>query len=246
VNTTATATGPRVEIFATTRWTVVLAAGRRDEPQAAAALEELCRTYWYPLYVFARGRGLSKEDAEDSTQELFRRLLSRNDFDGLTAERGRFRAFLLAAMKHFLANEWDRSRALKRGGDNPLLPLDWHQADARYGLDLAAEAGPDTLFDRAWAVTLLERVIGRLRAETEGEGKAALFEAAKPFLTVGGASIPYAQAAATLDMSEVAVRVAIHRLRQRYRELLRDEIRQTLADPGQTESEIQSLFSAFA
>lgn len=234
------------EIFATTRWTVVLAAGQRPSPEASVALEELCRTYWYPLYAYLRRQGCSHEDAEDLTQAFFARFLEKDYPEGLSSEKGRFRAFLLAAMKHFLANAWDHASRKKRGGGVVHLSLDWQHADSRYQIELADQLSPDKLFDRAWAVTLLERVITRLRDENVGEEKARMFDQLKPFLMVGKGAIPYAAAASQLGLSEGAARVAVHRLRRRYRELLREEISQTLADPGQAAEEIQALFSAFA
>src|SRR5689334_16551695 len=139
------------DVFATTHWTVVLAAGKRHTPQADHALEELCRTYWFPLYAYVRRRGHSKEDAEDLTQEFFARFLAKNYLAGLSAERGRFRAFLLASLKHFLMNEWDKSQRLKRGGGAVPLSLDWQTADTQFQIAASAEAGPDTAFDREWA-----------------------------------------------------------------------------------------------
>jgi len=257
----AGAGAPR-DSFATTRWTVVLTAGRRTTPQADAALEELCRTYWYPLYAYVRHQGHSKEDAEDLTQAFFARFLEKNYLEGLSSEKGRFRAFLLAALKHFLANEWDRAARQKRGGGAKLLSLDWQDGETRYqaggaaaGTDsqfpngrklVSVPAAPEKLYDRAWAVTLLERVVARLREEHAAAGKARLFEQLKPFLMVGRVgNPPYAQAAAELGLSEGAARVAVHRLRRRYRELLRDEIAQTLSDPAQVAEELQALFRAF-
>jgi RNA polymerase sigma factor (sigma-70 family) len=234
------------DIFATTRWTVVVAAGRQASPQAAVALEELCRTYWYPLYAYVRRQGRSREDAEDLTQSFFARFLEKNYLDGLRSEKGKFRAFLLAALKHFLANEWDRANRRKRGGGVAPLSLDWQDADTRYQIDPADNLSPDKLYDRAWAVTLLERVIARLRDENVAEGKAKVFERLKPFLMVGKSAIPYGEAATGLGLTEGAVRVAVHRLRRRYRELLREEISQTLSDPAQVEEEMRALFSAFA
>jgi len=210
------------------------------------ALEELCRTYWYPLYVFVRRQTPTREDAEDLTQAFFARFLEKNYLEGLSSDQGRFRAFLLAALKHFLANEWDRAHRQKRGGGVANLSLDWQDADTRYQIDPADNSSPDKLYDRAWAVTLLERVISRLRDESAAGGRSRLFEALKPFLMVGKSAIPYANAAAALDMAESAVRVAVHRLRRRYRELLREEISQTLSDPARAEEEMQALFSAFA
>jgi DNA-directed RNA polymerase specialized sigma24 family protein len=233
------------DVFATTHWTVVLAAGQSRTSQADVALEELCRTYWFPLYAYVRRQGHTREDAEDLTQAFFARFLEKNYLEALRAEKGKFRAFLLASLKHFLANEWDKSQRQKRGGGSATLSLDWQDADARYQIDPADTLSPDKLFDRAWAVTLLERVIMRLREESAAEGKVKLFARLKPFLMVGKSAIPYAQAAASLGLADGAVRVAVHRLRRRYRELLRAEIAQTLSDPAQVDEEMRSLFSAF-
>lgn len=223
----------------------MLAAGSRSTPNADVALEELCRTYWYPLYAYTRRQGHSKEDAEDLTQSFFARFLQRNYLEKLQAGQGKFRAFLLASLKHFLANEWDRASRQKRGGGVPPLSLDWQDADTRYRIEPADLLSPDKIYDRAWAVTLLERVIARLREESAADGKALLFERLKPFLMIGRGDIPYAEAAAGLAMTEGAARVAVHRLRRRYREVLREEIGQTLSDPGQAEEEMRALFSAF-
>lgn len=233
------------DIFATTRWTVVLAAGQRHTAQANVALEELCRIYWFPLYAYVRRRGHTREDAEDLVQEFFARFLAKNYLAGLASERGRFRAFLLAALKHFLANEWDRAQTQKRGGGAAHLSLDWQTADTKFQVAAAAEPSPDQAFDREWALALLERVITRLSDECAAEGKAESFARLKPFLTAARSAMPYAQVAAELGLAEGAVRVAVHRLRRRYRELLRDEIAQTLSDPAQVEEELRALFGAF-
>jgi DNA-directed RNA polymerase specialized sigma24 family protein len=243
--TTPASSAPR-DYFATTKWTLVLAAGRRGSPQADMALEELCRVYWYPLYAYVRRHGHSREDAEDLTQAFFARVLEKNCLEGLGSEKGKFRAFLLAALKHFLANEWDRASRQKRGGGVARLSLDWQSADTRYHIDPADRLSPDKLYDRAWAVTLLERVIAQLREESAREGKSKLFEQLKPFLMVGKGAIPYGEAAAALELNEGATRVAVHRLRRRYRELLRKEIGQTLSDSGAVEEEMRALFSAFS
>jgi len=242
-NPSTTAPG---DIFATTHWTVVLAAGRRSTPQSDRALEELCRAYWFPLYAYVRRRGHTKEDAEDLTQAFFARFLQKNYLEGLTAERGRFRAFLLASLKHFLANEWDRSQRQKRGGHVPHLSLDWQTADTQFQIADPAEPSPDRAFDREWAVALLARVIERLSAECEAEGRGRQFAELKVFLTAGKGALSDADAAQALGLSAGAVRVAVHRLRKRYRQLLRDEIAQTLADPGQVDEEMQALFGAFS
>jgi len=233
-------------IFATTHWTVVLAAGRTGSRQAEVALEELCRTYWYPLYAYARRHGHAREDAEDLTQGFFARLLEKNYLEGVTSEKGKFRAFLLVALKRFMANEWDRANRQKRGGGNAPLSLDWQDAETRYQINPADNLSPDKLYDRAWAVVVIERVIIRLRDEHCAGGKGELFEQLKPFLMMGTGEIPYARAAAELKMTEGAIRVAVHRLRRRYRELLRDEIARTLANPAQADEEMQALVSALA
>jgi DNA-directed RNA polymerase specialized sigma24 family protein len=233
------------DAFSTTRWTVVLTAGGPDALQAKAALEDLCGTYWYPLYVYIRRQVPTREDAEDLTQSFFSRLLERNYLTGLNSEKGKFRAFLLASLKHFLANEWDRAACQKRGGGETFLSLDWHDADTRYQITPADHLSPDKLYDRAWAVTLLERVVTRLRDEHARDGKAALFEQLKPFLMAGKGDIPYAQVAASAGLNEGALRVAVHRLRRRYRELLQEEIAQTLSDPSHAAEEMRALLNAF-
>lgn len=234
------------DVFVTTHWTVVLAAGRRHTPQSDHALEELCRTYWFPLYAYVRRRGHSKEDAEDLTQTFFARFLEKNYLEGLSAERGRFRAFLLAALEHFLANEWDKSQRQKRGGGVAPLSLAWQTADTQFQIAATNEPSPEQAFDREWAVALLARVIERLRAECAAEDQDRLFEVLKPFLTVGKSAIPYPQAAAKLGISEGAGRTAGHRLRRRYREVLRDAIAQPLSDRANVAEEMQALFSAFS
>ena len=233
------------DIFATTHWTVVLAAGKRSTPQSDRALEELCRAYWFPLYAYVRRRGHTKEDAEDLTQAFFARFLEKNCLAGLSAERGRFRAFLLASLKHFLANEWDKSRRQKRGGGVTPLSLDWQTADTQFQIAATSEPGPDKAFDREWAVTLLAKVIERLRAECETNGRGKQFAVLKIFLTAGKGELSHANAAKALDMDESTVRVAVHRLRKRYRQLLRDEIAQTLADSADVDEEMRALFGAF-
>lgn len=242
---TQSSTAPR-DIFVTTRWTVVLQAGHKSSPHSDRALADLCQSYWYPLYAFVRNRGKSKEDAEDFVQAFFAKFLERNYLEGLSAERGKFRAFLLAALKHFLANEWDKSQSQKRGGGAVHLSLDWQSADERFQLDPPDPSSPDRTFDREWALALLERVVKRLADECAADGKATLFEQAKGYLMVGEAAIPYAEAAKRLGLEEGAMRVAVHRLRKRYRELLRDEIAETLEDPAQVPEELRALQAALA
>jgi RNA polymerase sigma-70 factor (ECF subfamily) len=234
------------DIFATTHWTVVLAAGKRHTLQSDLALEELCRNYWFPLYAYVRRRGHTKEDAEDLTQAFFARFLEKNYLEGLSAERGRFRAFLLASLKHFLINEWKKAQRLKRGGGEAPLSLDWQTADTKFQVASTAEPSPDKAFDREWALALLSKVIERLQKECEADGKAKLFEQLKTFLTTGKDGTAQAEVAKALGMEEGAVRVAIHRLRKRYRELLRDEIAQTLANAADVDEEMRALFGAFS
>lgn len=234
------------DIFATTHWTVVLAAGQRHTPQSDAALEELCRTYWFPLYAYVRRRGYAKADAEDLVQAFFARLLEKNFLANLDSERGKFRAFLLAALKHFLANEWDKAQAQKRGGGETHLSLDWQTADTKFQVAAQNEPSPDKAFDREWALALLAKVIERLQAESTAEGKGKLFEQLKVFLMAGKSESAQAEVARTLGMEEGAVRVAVHRLRKRYRVLLRDEIAHTLSDAKMVDEEMRALFGAFA
>jgi DNA-directed RNA polymerase specialized sigma24 family protein len=240
-----TETTVKADVFATTHWTVVMAAGRGCSREAEVALEELCRTYWFPLYVYVRRQTPTREDAEDLTQAFFARFLEKNYLEKLSSEKGKFRAFLLAALKHFLANEWDRAHSQKRGGGVMPISLDWQNADARYQIEPVDNLSPDKLYDRAWAITLLQRVLARLRDENATEDKSRLFAQLKPFLMVGTSAVRYGEAAAKLNLTEGAVRVAVHRLRVRYRELLREEISQTLSDTSEISEEMRTLFSAF-
>jgi RNA polymerase sigma factor (sigma-70 family) len=234
------------EVFATTRWTVVLHARDASDTQAREALENLCRAYWYPLYAFVRRQGVSPEDAQDLTQAFFERLIEKNFLADVQRDKGRFRSFLLAALKHFLANEWDKARALKRGGGVVHVPIDTASAETRYGLEPAHFDSPEKLFERRWAITLLDRVLERLRDEHVKAGKADMFEQLKPSLTAEKASLSYAELGARLGLSEGAVKVAVHRLRQRYRELLRAEIAETVDNPGEVDEELRHLFTALS
>jgi len=224
----------------------VLAAGRQHSPEAARALEELCRTYWFPLYAYVRRRGPTKEDAEDLTQAFFARLLEKNPFAGLDSEKGKFRAYLLASLKHFLANARDKAQAQKRGGGGAHLSLDWQTADTKFQVAATQEPSPDKAFDREWALALLAKVIDRLQTECAAEGKAKLFDQLKLFLTAGRAETAQRETAKSLGIEEGAVRVAVHRLRKRFRQLLRDEIANTLADPAMVDDEMRALFVAFS
>ncbi|MGO8691817.1 MAG: RNA polymerase sigma factor [Thermoguttaceae bacterium] len=236
--------GPsRAAGFAATHWTVVLAAARGEEPsRAAAAMTELCRTYWYPLYAFLRRRGHEAHEAEDLTQEFFARLLGPHFLAAVDRRKGKFRSFLLAALKHFLSDQRDRDRAQKRGGGQVVLSLDRLDAETRYAREPAQDLTPEKMFEKQWALSILERVLSRLHDELLGEGKAALFEALKDTLTGAGAG-GYAALGGRLGMSEGAVKVAAHRLRRRYRALLRAEIAQTVAGPDEVEDEIRYLLA---
>jgi RNA polymerase sigma factor (sigma-70 family) len=225
---------------------VVLTAGRGSSPQAGRALEELCRTYWYPLYAYVRRRGHSPHEAEDLTQEFFARLLAKNYLADVDREKGKFRSFLLASLKHFLANEWDRAQAAKRGGGQPHLSLDAQTAETRYQAEPADDLTPEKLLERQWALALLDQVLARLQAEFVADSKEKQFDELKLWLTEGKGATSYAVVAARLGTTEGAAKVAVHRLRRRYRELLRDEISHTVTTPAEIEEEIRHLFAAFA
>jgi RNA polymerase sigma-70 factor (ECF subfamily) len=232
-------------MFATTRWSLIVAARDRNAPEARAALSELCRVYWYTVYAYVRHRGWSHDEAQDVTQEFFTRLLEKDVLASVDEGRGRFRSFLLAACRHFLSNERDRTHAQKRGGDRHVLSLDFADAEGRYHQEPARAETPERLFERRWAVALLGQVLDRLQQEYLAAGKSRLFQSLKIYLT-GDGGPSYAQVAAELGSSEGAVKVAIHRLRRRYRELLREEIAQTVESAEQVEDEIQALFRAVA
>jgi RNA polymerase sigma-70 factor (ECF subfamily) len=229
-------------LFVTTHWSVVLAAGHSDTTRAYDALAHLCKTYWYPLYAYARRRGCSQPDAQDLTQEFFARLLAGNWVARADRERGRFRSFLLSAMKHFMANEWNKAQAQKRGGGQPVLSLDDSSAEHRYRREPAETATPESLFERGWALTLLEGVLARLEEEYCREGKQVWMEAMRPALTMDRGDIDYAELAGKLGLTETAARVAVHRLRHRYRQLIRAEVASTVASPEEVDAEMSHLF----
>lgn len=238
----AQARGP---VFVTTQWSVVLAAVRSDTTKAQAALEKLCRTYWYPLYAYARRRGHPAPDAQDLTQAFFARLLERHWLNAADRERGHFRTFLLTAMSRFLSDEWDKARAQKRGGGVAHVPvqLDTSDAESRYGCEPADDGTPEQIYERQWAMTVLETVLQRLRAEYEQECKGELFGVLNACLAGDREKQPYTELAARLGMNEGAVKVAAHRLRKRYRKLLRAEIAQTLAANEDVDDELRHLFA---
>ena len=232
---------PDARQFATTRWSVVLAAGGAT-PAAGEALAVLCRAYWYPLYAFVRRQGHAPHDAQDLTQEFFARLLEKGWLGGLAPERGRFRSWLLAAMKHFLAKEWRDAHREKRGGSAEVEPLDTVAAEERYAREPADLVSAEKLYDRRWAMDLLDRGFARLEAEFSAAGKAAQFSALKFCLT--GEKIALREVAGQLGSSEAAIKVAVHRLRERYRELIRAEIAGTVETAEQIEAELQELQAA--
>jgi RNA polymerase sigma-70 factor (ECF subfamily) len=233
------------QVFVTTHWSVVLTAGRSDTTRARAALENLCQTYWHPLYAYVRRRGHSSEDAQDLTQAFFARLLERNAVAAVAPEKGRFRSFLLASMNHFLSDEWDKARAQKRGGGK-VISLDLQSAETRLGEIPVENFTPEKAFEHRWAITLLEQVYQRLGEEYRAEGKGVLFDALRTTLAGASDAAPYAELARQLDMTEGAVKVAVHRLRQRYRKLLRDTIADTVSTPDEVEDELRYLFRTLA
>jgi RNA polymerase sigma factor (sigma-70 family) len=232
--------------FPPTLWSVVLAAGENGSVRAREALETLCRSYWYPLYAFARRLGKTAHDAEDLTQGFFQRLLEREGLAKAAPEGGRFRSFLLASLKNFIWDEWDKSRAVKRGGGQVLVSFDDLNAEERYRTEPIDPAEPEKLFERSWAMLLIDRVLVRLEKEFVANGKGERFEALHPFLLNEPAAGSYASVAQSLAMSTGAVKVAVLRLRERYRELIRLEIAETLVEGGDVEEEVRHLMSALS
>ena len=225
---------------------MVVAAGRADTSRARDALARLCQTYWHPLYAYVRRVGHSPHDAQDLTQEFFARLLEKNFLADADESRGRFRSFLLASLKHFLANEWHKAQAQKRGGGQIPISIDVSAAETSCHFEPADTTTADKIYERHWALTLLDQVLRRLREDYVRDGKQNLFEQLKPTLTEASRSVAYAEIARRLDTTEGAVKVAVHRLRQRYREILRAEIAETVACPGEVEDELRNLFAALA
>jgi RNA polymerase sigma-70 factor (ECF subfamily) len=230
--------------FETTEWSVVLAAGGEDSSAARAALETLCAAYWYPIYAFIRRRGRNPDDARDLTQGFLASLLERRSFSDLSRDRGRFRAFLRAALEHYLANEAAHDRARKRGGGMPNLPLEFDTAEGRYRLEPAEPATPETIFERRWALTMMDDVLSELRLVWTANGRTAEFDALKATLLgdapVGG----YAELARSLDTTEGAIKVAIHRLRRSFQERLRARIAATVDSPEDVDDELRYLVRA--
>jgi DNA-directed RNA polymerase specialized sigma24 family protein len=244
VSSSDKANTPNPELFNTTRWSVVLAAGNTKSAESEGALAWLCEHYWFPLYAYARQRGHRPPEAEDLVQGFFVRVLEREIFSDLSAERGRFRAFLLACFHHFMASEWAKTQSQKRGGGAIPVPLDEATAEERYARDFTESGTPEQDFDRAWALTLLDRVFERLRGECEAEGKGGRFSVIQPFLQSEREGRNYENAAAELAVTPTALRVMVFRMRQRFRDMLIDEIRQTVASAGEVAAELRHLFMA--
>lgn len=230
--------------FASTHWSLVLSAGREGGVESNAALDRLCRAYWPPLYAYVRRRVADVHEAHDLTQAFFERLLEKRYIAEADPERGRFRAFLITAFKHFLSREWDKANAQKRGGGRTAISFDFAARDAAWGA-LQDTLTPERIYERQWAVTLLGRVMQRLRREMERNGKGPQFESLKDFIGGSGSS-SYGAVAAELEITEPAARMAASRLRGRYRELLREEIAQTVASEEDIDAEVRYLFSTFA
>ena len=228
--------------FSTTRWSVVLSAGHRTAG-GRDSFASLCQASWFPLYAYVRRRGHTPEDAQDLTLAFFTRLMEMNWVASADQTKGRFRTFLLTAMKHFLADEWDRERAQKRGGGIAPLALELATAEAQYAREPVDAETPEHIFERRWALTLLDQVLARLRSEYERDGKGALFEALHPTLVGERTAQPYGELADSLDSSEAAIKSAVHRLRQRYRQLLREEITGTVGVPTDVDDELRHLFA---
>ena len=234
----------QAEVFNTTHWSVVLQAGQEHSPQTAAALESLCRSYWYPLYAYVRRQGHPPDDAQDLTQEFFARLLDRKSLRMADRNRGRFRSFLLTSLKHFLINEWNKANREKRGGGRQIISLDVEKTETRFQAEPADQSSPDKAFERRWAMVLLDRVLDQLQDEFAVAERLPVFEALKSFLTGDENESSYAEIGQRLGMTAGNLKVTIHRLRRRYRELLREEIARTVDDPDAIDAEMRELFAA--
>jgi DNA-directed RNA polymerase specialized sigma24 family protein len=232
-----------VRAFHTTHWSVVLAARERDGTVAQDALASLCLAYWYPLYAFVRARGHTPQDAEDLTQEFFRRFLAHNSLENVSPARGKFRSFLLACLKHFLTNEWGRAHAQRRGGGVVTIPLEGGGAETRWSLEPKDYSTPDALFEKSWAYALLERTVKTLQAEYAAKGKSETFEDLSGYLPGGRSGESRADLAARRGISVGALDVAVHRLRQRFGALLREQVAQTVSSDSEVDEEIRYLIS---
>jgi len=228
-----------------TRWSIVLNARAGDE-RAERALAEICEAYWFPLYVFVRRSGRSAEDAEDLTQSFFAKLIEKGYLDKADQERGRLRSFLLTSLKHFMADEWDKSQAQKRGGGKQLVSIDQAAAEERYALEPKDEASPDRLFEKRWALTLLENIVDQLRQEFAASGKEAIFTGLQPFLAWNSADESYAEVCGKIGISENAARVTVFRMRKRFGELMRLSIAETVATEEEVDEEMKFLMGVIA
>jgi len=229
--------------FHTTQWSMVVAAGESDSPGSRVALETLCETYWYPLYVYARRRGHDEDDARDLTQGFFAKLLEKNWVGDADPARGKFRTFMLTALKHYMLDEWDRQRAQKRGGGALPLSLDFDTAEDGFKLELPDDRTPEDVFDACWADTLMQQARERLRREMLEPGKEDRFERFEGFVTGEGKEVPYKEVAEEFGLSESAVKVAVYRMRRRFGEILRAEVADTVGDPADVEPEIRHLLA---
>jgi RNA polymerase sigma factor (sigma-70 family) len=232
--------------FATTRWTLIREAARGGDAEAVDALGALFLTYWPPLYRYARRQGKSPQDSEDLVQGFMAHLVEARALSQIDREKGRFRSFLLASFNHWMINEWKHESRLKRGGGIPTLSFDWESAETGLTPEFADSRSPDKLYDREWAMALLGKVLDDLQTTSRQEGNGTQFEILKPCLTADSAGIPYTKLAEALGTSDGAARVAVHRLRKRYRHLLTAEVARTLASPDAVEEEMRSLFAALA
>jgi RNA polymerase sigma-70 factor (ECF subfamily) len=245
--------------FVTTNWSLVLRAGASSDAssdasssssssasssQAREAMAELCARYWYPLYAYVRRKGCEPEEAEDLTQGFFARMLEHNGLAAARADKGRFRTFLLSSLQHYVCNEWARERAAKRGGRLRIVPIDVPGAEARYSHEPVDGNSPESIFERRWAIAVLEQALAALRAQYSAAGKEELFDTLKVFLMRDGTVVPQSAIAATLGVSEGAVKVAVHRLRQRFRAAMEQAIADTVSSPVEVEEEIRALFRA--
>lgn len=238
--------GAKAGVFLTTHWSIVVSASQSDTTHAMSALEHLCGIYWYPLYAYVRRRGYSSHDAQDLTQAFFARLLERRWVEDADQTKGRFRTFLLTAMSRFLSDEWDKLRAQKRGGGIAHVPVQIGDAETRYGLEPKDLSTPEQCFERQWALTLLDQVLRQLQAEYENEAKGDLFSTLNSTLQGRSESQPYTQLANELGMTVGAVKVAVHRMRKRYRQVLRKNIAQTIVASEDLEEELRHLFAVLS
>jgi RNA polymerase sigma-70 factor (ECF subfamily) len=230
--------------FATTQWSVVLAAGDRGRGEAKMALAELCETYWYPLYAYVRRRVDDVHEAQDLTQAFFTHLLEKQSIGKADPSRGRFRAFLVAALKNFLANQWEKARAEKRGGGRPELSLDFEAGESRYQIEPSHELTPERLYERGWVLTLLDQVLESLRLELAAAGKSEYFDELKGTVAGEATAADYKRAAETLGITPAAAKQAAYRMRKRYRQLFRNEVACTVADEAEVDDEIGRLLEA--